>query len=207
MAILDDLMPAWDARRREQREIGAPQAAVMRAAIDADFLDAVRRSVAVKALFGLRSAAERLVAAIRRQPFTEPPPPASLRLADLPERGEWVRLGTRPDEFTFGVVGRFWAGETRWEKIDTADFVVFSQPGFAKIACHLRVTAIGSDRTLLSYEARTRATDPRSRRTFLRYWRVVSPFVGVVMRSTLAVIARDIAKSGAHDQRPLATAS
>jgi hypothetical protein len=203
MTIIDNLVPVWDARRLEQREIDAPPAAVMQAAIDADFLEAVRRSPVVKALFALRSAAERVVAAIRRRPFVEPPTPASLRLADLPERGDWVRLGATPEEFTFGVVGRFWAGETSWQAIDTADFLVFSQPGYAKIACHLRVTAIGQDRTLLSYEARTKATDPESRRKFLRYWRVVSPFVGIVMRSTLAVIAEDCTVSRGHDFQPL----
>jgi len=31
-----------------------------------------------------------------------------------------------------------------------------------------------------------------SRRGFLRYWRFVSPMVGVVMRSTLSVIARNV---------------
>jgi hypothetical protein len=207
MTILDNLIPVWDARRLEQREINAPSVVVMQSAIDADVLDAVRRSPVVKATFGIRSAAERAVAAIRRRPFTEPPAPASLRLSDLPLRGEWVRLGATPEEFTFGVVGRFWAGETKWETIDTADFVVFSQPGYARIACNLRVIPLGTDRTLLSYEARTKATDPGSRRTFLRYWRVVSPFVGIVMRSTLAVIAEDSTVSRAHDVPNLAGAS
>jgi hypothetical protein len=61
----------------------------------------------------------------------------------------------------------------------------------------------GSHRTLVSYEARTAATDPASRRAFLRYWRVVSPGVGVVMRSLLRVVAREAADGG-YGQPPRA---
>lgn len=39
------------------------------------------------------------------------------------------------------------------------------------------------------YEARTQATDDVARRGFLRYWRPLSPFIGVVMRSQLRVVA------------------
>ena len=46
----------------------------------------------------------------------------------------------------------------------------------------------------LTYEARTAATDAASRRGFQRYWRVVAPFVGIVMRAQLSVIARNVAR-------------
>lgn len=43
----------------------------------------------------------------------------------------------------------------------------------------------------MSYETRTKTTDPQSRKAFLRYWRVLSPFIGVVLRAQLRLIARE----------------
>jgi hypothetical protein len=67
----------------------------------------------------------------------------------------------------------------------------------------------GDRRTLLSYEARTHATDEAARRGFLRYWRVVSPGVGIVLRGTLVYIAGLAEGAGAagggggfHDSAP-----
>ena len=124
------------------------------------------------------------------------PEPAALRLVDLPDRGDWVRLGDDPPkEFAFGVIGRFWAGQTVWEQIDAAEFRSFSTPGYAKIAANFSLRAYGDHRTLLSYEARTQATDDAARRGFLRYWTVVSPGVGMVMRATLAVVDDHVRRS------------
>ncbi len=195
--LLDRLMPAWDATRVEWRLVAAPPCVVYNAAINADFLDAVREHRAVRVLFAVRSSAERLAGAFRRH-HPPPPAPAALRLAGLPTYGEWVLLGNAPpNEISFGAVGRFWAGETRWEAIDAGAFAGFDRPGYAKIACSLLLRTLDDGRTVLTYEARTRATDDAARRAFRRYWRAVSPFVGVVMRSTLAVIARDAALAAA----------
>jgi hypothetical protein len=190
--LLDRLMPTWDATRAEHRVVNAPVSVVYSAAMNTDFMDTVRDSVAVRVLFQTRAGLERIVSVLRPQTQAPPPAPKTLRLCDLPEHGEWVRLGADPpNEIAFGVVGRFWAGETKWEAIDASEFAGFNRPGFARIGCNLSVRPYGNSRTLLTYEARTRATDDASRRAFLRYWRVVSPFVGVVMRSTLSAISRN----------------
>jgi len=47
----------------------------------------------------------------------------------------------------------------------------------------------GSERTLVSYEARAHGTDGTSRRGFARYWRSLSPSIGVVTRSQLRIVA------------------
>jgi hypothetical protein len=192
MTILRDLLPDPDALRTEVRVVQAPIHIVYDSVLTTDMLDAVRRNPIVRALFAVRSWAERVAAAVRHRPFEEPPTPATLRLADLEWRGEWVVLGVqRPVEFAFGVIGRFWAGETRWLTIDGGAFTSFSQPGYAKIGCNMWLRPLDDGCTLLFYEARTRATDDASRREFLRYWRFVAPFVGYIMRATLAVIARN----------------
>lgn len=130
--LIDDAMPEFDATRVERRVIDAEPLVVYAAALDADFLDAVRENRAVRALFGLRSGMERLAAAVRRSPRPTAAEPETMRLKDLPGEGEWVSLGADPPR----------------------------EIAFA------------------------------SRRAFRRYWRAVSPFVGVVMRSTLRVIER-----------------
>ncbi len=191
MAI-DRLAPEWDGTRIEHALVEGDPELVYETVMAADFLRAWRESRLVTLLFALRSLAQRAVAALMRRPFDEPEEPEAMRLADMPARGDWVLLDADPPrEVTFGVVVRFWSGETVWEEIDSADFRAYDRPGFAKIACNFSLRAYGEDRTLVSYEARTVATDPESRRSFLRYWRVVSPFVGIVMRSMLRIVAGD----------------
>jgi hypothetical protein len=190
--LLDRLMPEFDATRIEHRVIDGSAAEVYEAAIHADFVDAMRRSRMVRGLFALRSAVE-YVATTARGSLAVKPAEVTLRLAELPEHGDWVRLGVDPpNEFAFGVVGRFWGGETTFEQIDASAFTSFDRPGYAKIAASLSLRSYGGQRTLLSYEARTQATDEAARRAFLRYWTVVSPGVGVVMRSLLALIAQEV---------------
>jgi hypothetical protein len=185
-------MPEFDASRIEHRVIDGPTADVYEAVVHADFLDAVRRSRTVRGLFVLRAVGERMAAVARRSPLVNPPEASALRLAALPEHGDWVRLGEDPpNEFAFGVIGRFWGGVTIWKQIDSSAFTSFDSPGYAKIAASLSLRSYGDQRTLLSYEARTQSTDEDARRAFLRYWTLVSPGVGVVMRSLRALIAQE----------------
>jgi hypothetical protein len=162
----------------------------------ADFIQAWRDSNAVRALFGARSLAERIASAARGRTPAEPPPPASMRLADMPAPGEWIVLGEDPpNEIAFGAIGRFWAGETEWQTISSAEFETFERPGYARIGCNFSLRPYGGSHTLVSYECRTQATDEAARRAFLRYWRPLSPFIGVVLRSQLNVIAHEASRS------------
>jgi hypothetical protein len=115
----------------------------------------------------------------------------------MAERGEWVRLGEDPPhEVAFGAIGRFWAGETAWETINAEGFETFQLPGYARIGCNFSLRPYGAAQTLVSYECRTQATDDVARRGFLRYWRPLSPLIGVVLRSQLHVVADEAARSG-----------
>jgi hypothetical protein len=111
---------------------------------------------------------------------------ASPRRLGAPRRGP-------PHEIAFGVVGRFWAGETVWAQIDAADFEAFAEPGFAKIARNFSLRPHGPNRTLVTYECRTLATDETAHRGFKRYWRPLAPFIGLVMGSQLRVIEAETA--------------
>lgn len=59
----------------------------------------------------------------------------------------------------------FWGGETRWRDTEASDFAFFAEPGLARIACNFSLRPYGAGRTLVSYEARTQATDTASRRS------------------------------------------
>jgi hypothetical protein len=188
--LIERLLPQYDAVRAEHRAMPGSMDTVFEATRQADFLEAWRGSRSVRFLFAARSTAERAASAARGRPHVEPPPPEALRLSTLPGRGDWVLLGQDPPrEIAFGVVGRFWGGETTWEQIDAAEFQSFDRPGLAKIACNFSLRPYGSAHTLVSYECRTRATDEASRAGLMRYWRPLSPFIGVVLRAQLGVIA------------------
>jgi hypothetical protein len=191
---LDWLLPDFDTTLIQHRVIAGDPQTIYRALTEVDLAAIARENPAVRCLFATRATAERVIGA-----FTDravPPPPDTdepIRLADLPEHGEWVSLGARPpQEICFGVIGRFWGGETVWETIDAHHFVAFEDPGFAKIACSITLRPYGSVRTLVSYEARTQALDEESRAAFLRYWRIVRPGVAMVMRACLRAVAEEV---------------
>lgn len=192
--LIDDLMPTCDAARVEHRIVAGDVTVVYAATRRADFMLAWRGSAAVRLMFAARGLAERAVSLIARRPHREPPPPAAMRLAEMSSHGDWVLLGEDPpSEIAFGTVGRFWAGETVWREIDAADFAAFDEPGLGKIACSISLRPYGAGRTLVTYECRTLATDASARRGFMRYWRPLAPFIGVVMRSMLRVIEDEAA--------------
>jgi hypothetical protein len=179
--LLDQLIPAYDAGRIDHRVIDGELEEVYDAT--------VRRTSFAPGRTLRRSACCSPFAASASGLRRSPAEIASMRLAEMPVRGDWVLLGEeRPHEIAFGVIGRFWAGETIWEQINAADYVAFDRPGLAKIACSFSLRPYGKGRTLVSYETRTKGTDEAARRGFMRYWRPLSPFIGIVMRSQLRVI-------------------
>lgn len=188
--LLDELLPDFDAARVEHRVVAGEVEDVYAATRDADFLDAWRGSPVVRVLFAARAFGERVVTFVRRRQPAPATEYESMRLADLPTHGDWVLLGERPPyEIAFGVIGRFWAGETVWEQIDADKFRLFEGPGRARIACNFSLRPYGAGKTLVSYECRTKGTDAESTKGFLRYWRLLSPFIGYVLRAQLRVIA------------------
>jgi hypothetical protein len=191
--MLDWLLPEFDATIVEHRVIEGEPESIYRAITTVDMAQIPKHYAAVRVLFAARGAAERLVNALLGHPTPAPLPEGALTLGDMPDHGEWVKLADDPpDEFAFGVVGRFWGGETDWATIDADHFVAFDRPGFAKIGCSISLRPYGTARTLVTYEARTQALDPESRAHFLRYWRVVRPGVAIVMRAFLHAVAKEV---------------
>jgi hypothetical protein len=101
----------------------------------------------------------------------------------------WLILGERPDrEIAFGGIGKFWQPVIEWRDVAKAEFSGFAEPGWGKIAANFSVLPYGESSTLLSYECRTVTTDPESRKQFRRYWWLIRPFVGHIMRATVKQI-------------------
>ena len=165
--MLDWLVRDFDATLVEHRVIDGDLESVYRAVTSVDMVEIPKSYPPVRALFAARGAAERLVNALLGRPAPTLDADGPMRLGDLPVHGEWIKLSDDPPwEFTFGVIGRFWRGETVWETIDAADFVAFEQPGFAKIACSVTLRPYGSVRTLsLTRPARKRSIPSLARRS------------------------------------------
>lgn len=130
------------------------------------------------------------------RPVPEPPPVLTLG-GDGPDLDGWLSLGqVAQQEIAFGAVGRFWQADIVWYDVTAMtpdDFAAFDVPGWGRIAANFSLRPYGETRTLASYEARTSTTDPDSARRFARYWRLVAPFVGHIMRAALSTLAADAA--------------
>jgi hypothetical protein len=191
--LLDELMPEADATLAEHVLVAAGPETTWHAAMELDFLTV--HTPLMDAAFAVRGAPARLSAWVRR---TDPPaPPPAMRLGHVMSEGGlegWSVLGERPgNETVFGAIGRFWTPQITWRPADPEGFAAFDEPGWGKIACNLSVRPYGATHTLLTYDVRTLTTDPASRAKFLRYWWLVRPFVGHIMRATLRTIAEPFA--------------
>jgi hypothetical protein len=180
---LDDLLPQGDVGALHREVIDAEPVRVYVVAIEADLALAARRERAVAALMAARATPTRLARALRLRPAPAANP---VRLATLPDPGEWVRLDEDfGHEFVFGAAGRVRSRSISWRQIRGSEFAGFAEPGHARVAASLSLEPDGGGRTVLSFELRAIATDPESRRRLLRYWRFASPLVSQFMRGVL----------------------
>jgi hypothetical protein len=189
--IIEGLMPFCDVAIAEHRIIDAGPAAAYEAARELDF--AAVHTPLLDAAFFVRSLPARLAGRLA-------PPPPHIRLTGSDGAGlpGWMLLGQLDGrEIAFGAVGVFWRGEIQWRDVAPEAFAAFAEPGNGKIACSLSVRPYGAGRSVLTYECRVAGTDPQSRQSISRYWVVVRPFVGHIMRAVLAAAASDAAHRAA----------
>ena len=194
--LVDEVLPDFDVTRVDTVVVRAPAEDVYRIARDIDLVQVVREDALVGALFAVRSIPDYVMRLMGRAPTAVAV--ESMRLSDLGEDGEWIRLAEEPGrELVFGSAGRFWNGPIQWEHITAASFSGVPAPGTARIAANLAVHPYSRDRVLLTYEARTAAADEQARAGVQRYWRFLSPFIGIVLRSVLRAVKRR-AEAGAR---------
>ncbi|HEX6198132.1 MAG TPA: hypothetical protein VFZ37_19635 [Jiangellaceae bacterium] len=191
--LIDRCLPAFDVTLIEHTVVNADVATTWRALTDLDLLDV--HSPLLDAAFFVRGLPAK-VAGLRGR--TRPPSePAELKLSGVDEHGleGWLPLGRIENrEIALGAVGRFWKPNIEWfdvSEMTPEEFAEFDDPGWGRIAANFTLRPYGEGRTLLSYEARTATNDDDSAKKFARYWGLVRPFVGHVMRAALATVRRN----------------
>lgn len=194
--LIDRAVPRFDFTRVEHAVVEADPDATYAAVRRLDFMKV--HSPLMDAAMWVRGVPDKVARATGRR--TEPlPEPPSLKLDGMVAGKDalpgWMSLGEDPPrEIAFGAIGKFWQLDISWLEpmpATPAEFAEFEDPGWGKIAANLSVRPYGDGRSLLSYEARTTMTDAGSRTRFGRYWTVVSPFVGVIMRAALQAVKAD----------------
>lgn len=204
--LIDDVLPVFDATIADHAVVDAPPQTVYLAARELDFMQV--HSPVVDTVMTLRDLPARIGRRFGRE--TDPAPQATMRLADLldgtiesDDLDAWLALGDAPGrELVFGAIGKVWQPDIDWRPVAADAFRDFDEPGYAKIAAGFSIRAYGTDRTLLSYEARTATTDEAARRSFLRYWRLVHRVVGVVMRAAVRTVKEAAEAERSADPTP-----
>lgn len=160
-------MAHWDVQERHAIELTVTSDRAYAAITEADF----SKSSLLRMLFALRGLSWR----------------RPLCLGDLNELG-FVLLGEdQGTEIVYGLVGRFWQPRGGLHPVPAGEFVSFADPGYAKAAWSFRVDLAGSG-VIVSTETRVVTTDPRSRRSFRWYWRLIRPFSALIRRRMLGMI-------------------
>lgn len=183
--LIDECLPEFDLTIVENLVIDAEADVVYAAARDLDFMTV--RTPILAAAFFVRGLPARLTG-------KAVPAPPELRLAGVQQSlPGWAQLGEEPGrEIVFGALGRFWKPNIEWHDVEPGSFAEFDEPGWGKIACRFEVAPDGPGRSCLTYECRTATTDEKSRVEMRRYWWLIRPFVGHIMRATLRTIATDV---------------
>jgi hypothetical protein len=178
--LIDQFMPTCDVTIAAHAIVRRDPVTTFRAAAELDFMPV--HSPLLDLAMWARGVPARLTG-------RAPAPPPRLVLAKGDPLPGWVVLGQRDDEeLAFGAVGKFWQPSIEWRDVPAGSFASFDEPGWGKIAANFSVRPYGDGATLLTYECRTVATDPGSRRKFLRYWRVGRPVIAHIFRATVDTI-------------------
>lgn len=194
-SLLDGIMPIYDHTRVEHRVVVGSVPVVYEAARGLDFLT-VHSPLTDAAMF-VRMLPARVATWLGRQAI-ETEEPETMRLGDMfdtPDGGgpEFFGLAETPGrELVAGGIGRFWQQVIDWQPVEAATFSEFCTPGYGKIALGIRVDPVGSGRACITYEARTQLTDDEARAKFGRYWKLISPFAGHIMRAALKTIDESV---------------
>ena len=177
--LIDRYLRSFDVTLICETSVRALPSEVYEAMLGTDLRDPV-----VNALFALRELPQRIARRLQRQ--APPADKPAVTFGDIASGPTWVRLAEEPGvELVVGSIGRFWRKDYGSRPVTSDQFVVFQEPGFAKVALSIAALPSAADLTILRYEARTATTDAAARRTFRRYWRLIRPGVALVMRRAL----------------------
>ena len=196
MTRLDSWLPAPDVSAIHSIDIGAPRARVYQTLKVTDF--GANRLVA--ALMALRAIPALLTSP--RATWKKLGHP-SCRAQGVPAAsllgGAFTVLEDVADEeIVLGITGRFWTPTGTLTATDSKRFRDPLPPGLAQAAWNFQCRALSPDATRLVTETRVRCADAATRRSFLRYWRLIAPGSGLIRWAILRQVRRG-AESGVID--------
>lgn len=174
-------MPTPDVAVTHARRVEAAPTDVFVALRTAD----VTRPWPVRALLVLRALPILLTG---RVPAPPPPPPyPHWRVGGLPFA---LLEDDAPRHLAIGLQGRFWQLDGGLLATPPEGFRAPVPQGVARVLWTFHAVPEGSG-THLHTTTFVACGDPATRRRFLRYWRVVGPFSGLIRRLMLAEVARE----------------
>jgi hypothetical protein len=176
-SLLDSIMPVYDVQEVHTTRVKAPPAKTYAAifAVTPGEVALARPLLWVRAL-PARVSGKSVDAELWTRPLV------SMRgtaiLADAPGR-----------ELVVGLIGQFWKlrGGERVAVESREQFLAFDRSGFAvsTLSFHVEPDGAGARVTTIT---RVRTTDPESRRSFLRYWRVIGTGSALLRRTWLRAV-------------------
>lgn len=183
--LIDEYLPDSDAAIIVTQPVACPPFETWDAMLRTDLRDPV-----INALFTLRELPDRVARRWRGQPTRHISGPVTFGSLRQAGPGFCPLAERRGEELVVGSVGKFWRRDYGG-RVTPEEFVRFNEPGYARLAISVAILPQDDGGTLLRYEARTATTDPGTRKTFLRYWRLIHPGVAIVMKRALARIRRE----------------
>lgn len=177
-ALLESIMPAYDVQEVHATHVDAQPANAYAAILSVTPGETAlaRPFLWVRTLPAAVRGGRRIDDPLWNRPFLSVPSTAIL--GRVPER-----------EIVVGLIGQFWKlrdGE-RVAVQSREQFMAFNSSGFAVSTLSFHVDAEGSGSRVTTI-TRVRTTDPDSRRTFLRYWRVIGTGSAVLRRTFLRAV-------------------
>lgn len=182
--LIDTQLPHFQARSFNAVVVDAPPEAAYRAVRDLDPRQVAQAVPAMQLMGWFRTLPVRISARYRQD---SEPAPETLP-ADQAEEAFVPVAETPGTEFVVAMIGKFSSPtELEFRRFDPAEFAGFTETGFGKVAVSFLVLPYGTSRALLCTETRTATTDPNTARRFQRYWQIIRPFAGYIMRRWLAL--------------------
>jgi len=187
MSLIGRFMPDYSLRQLDRVAVAAGPERAYETVRRID----IQRLAFARALFGLRTLPQRVLAALGGRAERRG---ISSRIEDITRPGSgFLLLGEEPGhEVVVGSVGKFWQPSIEFVTLTPETFRTFSWTGFGKVAWCLRVERREGGGAWIAVELRVGATDAASLSRFRRYWLLVGWFSRAIRRGLLRTVVRDL---------------
>jgi hypothetical protein len=183
MSLIDRWMPAYRVSEVHSVGVHAPAEETYHALVSAD----LARSPIVRGLLMLRALPSALGTARGRADFRRRAT-GRFCLSTFEEAGFRILEDSPPTEIVLGLEGRFWTLSGGMSRVDRATFLEPIPAGIARAAWNFSIAETTPGRCELSTETRVAWTDPSAGHAFVKYWRFIRPWSGLIRRQMLKCV-------------------